>query len=386
MTPAGSSPWKLRLVEPQMEGLFHAPFNAALLHAVALAYPDAVLSFMASAGHLDKVREILNEHAPALTERITWMAEFTQTGSSLPARWWSSRQRLRRLLATGETLLFCSISRMQLLLLKQNLRPENRVACVLHGDLESVETPTAEGFPKNLFALRRVLEQAQPEGLRFLLLSESIQCNLPPSVRQSMGTIGVIDHPYHFPAALPASPPGDVVLGIFGNTGSARALETVARKVKQSRPEVRFRLIGFVEDEATVARIADVIEDATATPISRIEFKTRAESITHALWLAEPGGFRLRASGTFFDALAYLKPLIYTENPYLDGYRLAEAGVGTTCRSLEEVVAAVLSLADAARTIAFPEQYKQQVDALRNLRRQFTPQALAERLPGALGW
>ena len=369
-----------------MEGLFHAPFNAALLHAVALAYPEAVLSFAASASHLDVVREILTEHAPAIVQRIVWLAERAQSGTSLPARWWSSRNQIRRLLASGDTLLFCSISRMQLLLLKQLMRHGNRIACVLHGDLESVEAPTTEGFPRNLFALRRVLERPQPEGLHFLLLSESIRTNLPASLRRSMGDIRVIDHPYHFPAGLPASSSNPVVLGIFGNTGNARALETVARIVKQSRPEVQFRLVGFVEDETVVRRISDVIDDATATPISRTEFKARAERITHALWLAEPGGFRLRASGTFFDALAYLKPLIYTANPYLDGYGLTEAGVGTSCHSLEEVAASAIALADQARNTGFLQQYKLQVDALRHLRERFTPESIAERLPVALGW
>src|SRR5271163_255428 len=41
----------IALVEPQMEGILHAPFNAALLHAVLLAYPETAVSFCAFPGH-----------------------------------------------------------------------------------------------------------------------------------------------------------------------------------------------------------------------------------------------------------------------------------------------------------------------------------------------
>ncbi len=67
------------------------------------------------------------------------------------------------------------------------------------------------------------------------------------------------------------------------------------------------------------------------------------ESPTHCGW-APPGHFRLRASGTFFDALAYAKPLVYTTNSYIDSYYEQEPGIGVRCQTVEEVPQAILSL------------------------------------------
>ena len=379
-----SLPERLRIVEPQMENLFHAPFNAALLHTVFLAYPQTDIVFQAQRGHLEAVVEILGENAPAVAERVTWEPLPRQPQGSVARRWLGARSTLRALLGTGDTLLFCSISRMQLLTLKQLMRPADVVRCVLHGDLESVEE--VKPFPRNLLTLRRALEQPQPGGLRYLLLSESIRHHLPESLQRGMGSVGILDHPYHFPSSLPPTQllRHGLVFGIFGNTGDAQALEQVARAVRALRPAVRFQLIGFLGDEHTVRRVADVVDGATALPISREQFQREAQGISHALWLAGAGGFRLRASGTFFDALAYGKPLVYTANPYLDGYGVAAAEVGTRCETLQEVIAALVQLADAAQRPGAQERYEAQVERIRLFRERFTPESLAKNLGAAL--
>ncbi len=374
----------LRVVEPQMINLFHSPFNAALLHTAALAYPDLRIAFHAQPAHLLAVREILKECAPDVTTQVEWNELPTMQQGSLPQRWLRTRGMLKELLATGDRLLFCSISRLQLLVLKQLMKRNHVARCVLHGDLESVARTAA--FPANLLTLRRALERPQPPGLRYVLLSDSIQRNLPEALQRGMGAVGILDHPYHFPRARqPLYPlPEGLVFGIFGNTGDARALEQVARGVRKTRPDIRFRVIGFLDGPATVQRVAPLVEGATATPLAREAFQTSAQSVTHALWLAEPSGFRLRASGTLFDALAYLKPVVYTANPYFDGYGLVEAGIGVRCVSLEEVVTAVLRLATEASTPGAQERYADTTDRIERFRTRFTPEALVGPLRAAL--
>lgn len=377
----------LRVVEPQLQGIFHAPFNAALLHAVVLAHPQTEIVFHAAASHIEVVRQILSEHAAVAAHRVQWEPCERLGGAGLWQRAWSARQHLRELLAMRSPLLFCSISRLQLLLLQRAMGPVDQVRCVLHGDLDSVEQPIREPFPQSLFALRRVLAQQRPEGLRYLLLSSSIRQHLPAALRAAMEPVGVLDHPYHFPLrnAAPRAPK-PLVFCIFGNTGDAHAIEHVARAVHRQRPEVRFRLAGFLRDEATAARVADVLENATATPLSREHFCAAAEAATHALWLAEPEGFRLRASGTFFDALAFLRPILYTANPYLDGYHLEEAGVGQRCASLEAVIAAIVQRADRVREPETAAEYAHTVERMRAFRERFTPESVALTLPAVLGW
>ncbi len=114
---------RIAVVEPQMDGIFHASFNAALLHTVALAYPDASISFRAFPEHLHIVRGILEPYAPEQVQRIEWRATPPPPSASLLARWRHSGRALREILSAHEPVVFCSISRMQLLQLKRIMRP-----------------------------------------------------------------------------------------------------------------------------------------------------------------------------------------------------------------------------------------------------------------------
>jgi hypothetical protein len=364
-----------------MEEVFHAPFNAALLHATALAYPEAAISFRGFPVHLDVVRGIIAQYAPALVERIEWRVATLRPTSSLLVRWMRSARLLRQALAPDERVLFTSISRMQLLQLKRMMRKRDSVRVVLHGNLEELEIASRERFPLNLFSLKRVVMRPHPLGLRYIVLGQSIAENLPQRFRPALGIPCIIDHPYHFfpvrPA--PAQPP---IFGVFGNTGDGRLLEEVARAVKAVDPTIRFRLIGFLSDQAAVERLRPLIEDVGCEPICRESFIERAQSITHSLWLGTPGCFRLRASGTFFDALAYCKPLVYTANAYIDFYCAREPAIAVCCATLDAVPAAILDLAVHSSS----ESYAAAVQAIQRLRIQFAPEEQAKRLPSELGW
>ena len=375
----------IAVVEPQMEELFHAPFNAALLHAVALAYPAAPLSFRAFPAHTRVVQSILDQHAPELSQRIDWRTLPAVSSGSIFTRWRHSSRIIRDILASQERVLFCSISRMQLLQLKSQLRTRRHklpVRAVLHGDIDQLDGPPRERFPKNLFALQRVLLNPHPPALRYLLLSESIRANIPQPFQQVFANAGVIDHPYHFRQIQPSAP-GPLTFGIFGNCGDGRLLEAIASRVKQANPALRFRLIGFVSDQAAADRLRPFLEEDVAPhPISREIFIERAQNITHTLWLAPYADYRLRASGTFFDALSYAKPLLYTANPYIDNYFALEPGIGIRCETIDEVPQAILHLT-ASYT---PQSYSEAIAAIERLRRRFTPEELAKTLPAILDW
>ncbi len=373
----------IAVVEPQMEDLFHAPFNAALLHAVALAYPESPLSFRAFPGHIRVVRSIFEQHAPELLPKIEWVALSLPSGGSLPARYLQSRSLVRQLTSSAERILFSSISRMQLLHLKNYLQRKSspQVNVVFHGDIDRLGEGAKESFPKSLFSLERVLLKPHPPALRYQFLSQSIRSHIPPQFQQAVASSSFIDHPYHFPPLEPVQP-SELVFGVFGNTGDGRLLEQVAQQVKAATPSVRFRLVGFLANQQAVERLRPLVEDVTDKPISRETFLDRAQGISHALWLSPPNSFRLRASGTFFDALAYGKPLIYTANPFIDPYFTLDPRIGTRCESLEEVAPAILKL---VKSYDAPG-YTHSREAIGLLRSRFTPEALAERLPAALRW
>lgn len=381
--PQSASARHIAVVEPQMEGIFHASFNAALLHTVVLAHPGDTVSFRAFPSHIDVVRGILAQHDPALPAQIDWRPVAPPSAKGALSRFLETRSMIRAAAVSSDRVLFSSISRMQLMHLKRFLRghPRHRVRAVLHGDLDRIGHVFKERFPNNLFPLERVLLMPHPASLRYLVLSDSILRNIPASVQPGLTQIAAIDHPYHFPPIDPA-PPSELSFGIFGNSGDGRLIEQVARSVKALDPSVRFSLVGFVGNAEVVARLSPLVENVTNIPISRETFIQNGGRISHALWLAPPDSFRLRASGTFFDAMAYGKPLLYTANPYIDPYYAAEPRIGVRCATVDDVPAAILQVVQGYSA----EEYAKSQQAMLRLRTRFTPAAQARTLPAALDW
>jgi hypothetical protein len=371
----------IAIVEPQMEEFYHAPFNAALLHAMVLAYPDASVSFRSFPSHAHVIRGILDQNAPGLSERIVWRTEQLPRPHSARARWMQSRRSIRENLRSNERILYSSISRMGLMQLKGAMRKTDTVRAVFHGDLDQIETPSTQSFPRSLFTLERILLRPHPPGLRYLFLSRSIQNNIPPRFRQALANSSSIDHPYHF-FPLPPAAPFPPVFGIFGNCGDGELLRQVASTVKAANPNVRFRLVGFLSNPAAVERLRPFVDDASDQPLSRDVFVERAKSITHALWLAPPNSFRMRASGTFFDALSYAKPILFTANQFIDPYFAQEPRIGYRCETVAAVATTILALAASNNT----EAYKASVAAMERFRSRFTPDSLGNVLPDALAW
>ena len=373
----------ITVVEPQSGGVFHAPFDAAMLHTVALANPQVRLCFEAAQGHVEQVAQVLREMAPEMLQRVEWHAFAPGTGHSLAVRWWSQSRLLRRVLGHRQRVLFCSISRMQLLELKRLMRASSgtQVRVVLHGELDLLDLVTPSLLRP--FALERVLAGRNPAGRRYVVLGQSIREHIPARYSRAFVDAGVCDHPYHF--APPPAPPTHLdppVFGVFGNAGGGELIEAVARQVRAADPRVRFRMIGFVSGAAAAEHLRSLVEEEGTSPLTRETFVECANTVTHALWLAPPDGFRLRASGTFFDALSYVKPLVYTANPFIDSYASVEPAIGRRCLTLADVAQSILELAQSPN----PAEYARQQAAMLRLRERFTPQALAAPLARALDW
>ena len=76
------------LCEPQCWGFEHAPFNAALLDTVLLAYPDSPVLFAGEREHVERVRQALGKYDAKSLQRVEWQV------ISIPPRHLGGRHRL----------------------------------------------------------------------------------------------------------------------------------------------------------------------------------------------------------------------------------------------------------------------------------------------------
>jgi hypothetical protein len=111
-------------------------------------------------------------------------------------------------------------------------------------------------------------------------------------------------------------------------------------------------------------------------PLSREEFEAGMVELTYVVWTKDPQHYRLTSSGTFVDAMAYLKPGIYLRNDFVEHYFDRMGDIGYLCDTYEDMLATIREI-----VADFPkERYEQQVENIRKGRVILEPETIAPRV------
>ena len=98
------------------------------------------------------------------------------------------------------------------------------------------------------------------------------------------------------------------------------------------------------------------------------------------MWVGSQYKYQLTASGSFLDALSYIKPVIYLRNPYIEYYAEQMGDIGYQCSNYDDIRDTISSILER-----FPEEkYKIQCNNILNNRKIFMPENLSTRLQSIL--
>jgi len=160
---------------------------------------------------------------------------------------------------------------------------------------------------------------------------------------------------------------------------SSKGFDTFCRLAQDIEPLqdiAQFIMVGFYNGPPNEKPVCPYIADIPVRPLDREEFDERMHKLSYVVWTAQPDHYRLTASATFLDALAFLKPGIYLRNDYIEYYFERMGDIGYLCDSLEEMVSIIREIISE-----FPiKRYYDQVENIRMGRAIFEPQTLAPRL------
>lgn len=365
----------IHVVEPQMTAGAHAPFNAAMLEVIARTTGDSRIRFSAIESHVDYVRGILLKMSPDIASRITWdPLKPPSSSSSLSRALWSALL-FRRAFASPQVA-FTSISFMQMHIVRAMAAgfSKTQIRSVLHGDIDRIISSGASRIPRSE-PMGKLLSKPNPPNCKFILLGESIKTELDALDFRGTSNALVIDHPYHFENAA-VKKPESFRFGFFGNIGEADEVTPVAKKLRDLCPDIELDLVGYTTRPEVAKSLSKLLLNASSQPLDRETYLRRGQSISHALWLSKPGGYRLRCSGTFMDALSFGVPLIYTQNVYLDYYHDLRPEIGYRCESCDGVVEVAKEVfqANDSHELAIRRS------ACLEFRDRFQPAAVAERV------
>ena len=166
----------------------------------------------------------------------------------------------------------------------------------------------------------------------------------------------------------------------FGYLGvSAKGFDTFCRLADEIAPSpaaAEFVMVGFHNGPAHEKPHSRFVPVVPEQPLPRTEFEALTRRVTYVVWTADPQHYRLVASATFLDALAFLKPGIYLRNAYIEHYFQRMGDIGYLCDSYGEMVETIREIISS-----FPKQrYLRQVENIRKGREIFEPGTLAVRL------
>jgi len=374
--------------EPECEGYEHVEFNVALLASLRRAFEEPVL-FLAEPGHLGLVAQrcaaagvggVAFRPIAVPPRHLKGLARMLPDGRLHREVLSLARSRDAR------TVLFTSTTTASLFALKLLVGSSGRrCAVVPHAVLDSLEPGGGNGerwFPY-------VLRMPNPAGLRFLLLSPSIETAVLAAAPGLTGATAAIEHPYLFAEPPPHHPDGRPVrfasIGVALREKGLASLVDLARSTVQARPgKAAFAHVGPVLDLELAEGARDVIAfPATRGFLGREAFEREILGSDYALFLYPKGSYRYSVSGALLDAVSLLRPIIALRNPYFEHCFERMGDIGYLCDSLTQMEELLREL--CAR---FPKShYAAQQQELRKGREVFAPVAVGASLRAALeGW
>ena len=380
------------LIEPTYPRHDHAAVNAALLGAVALAFPDEDLVFAASAPHRRHVEQSRPLPPRATAVEIAVPPPGGVSARRFLAQWRAiravtTRGRLRALilLSSGAETFFAAraaAARFE----------DMTIFIVLHGNLNEAVGWRSRDPRHRLFDYRSGLAVARHPRIRMVALEEHIRVaalhlGLASASRWVTWPLPLNEDEID-DLAVPRPAGTALRIAFVGaatrGKGFDRYLDLV-RTVRDRLPPgggtggYEFHFIGAPLEAFPEAAAAGI--DMPAHPLDRDEFLRRLRAIDYVVLPYAQDKYALTASGSLLDCVAQTKPVLSLELPAVREMAARVGPIGFVCGSMDEMRDLLLS----EPAVTAPDTYRGFQDNLRMLRTSRTSAGIAAVIRRDLG-
>jgi hypothetical protein len=345
------------LVEPQCRGFEHAEVNTALLKTYQTAFPNDDIWFLGEIVHINYVKQISYEQKCAginFKEVSIPILENSKL-KRLKSEWkfvknvFSFSKKIK-----CKNILFASITNPGLFCIKffTLLNKEIKVIVIPHTILESI-THEISFYPKfSIPWFRFNLLILNSPNLIYLLYGEINGIELAkilPSIRHQ---IKAIDLPYFFnKKAQNIIHSNDNILriGYFGVVHSGKGADKIFEIAKQVNTKLgnqspEFVMIGKVSDLEISNLSANILFPSPHTPLDKEDFENYANKLDYSIFCFSQKSYRLTVSASFYDAIAFIKPIIALRTPFFEYYFNKLGDIGYLCENYKEIEDLIIEL------------------------------------------
>ncbi|MGZ4951458.1 MAG: hypothetical protein ACXVI0_09775 [Halobacteriota archaeon] len=372
------------ICEPMFWGFEHARFNAAFIATVAEAFPEEGLLFLAEAGHVRYVKNILDAHSVVVRYRETT----TPPRTLLDYQRFVPNFRLCRNVFQlahknhANTIIFCSVTTPGLISTKALLRRYRDIVCLVvpHDILQDVTWALPLLPHRRFFSFRLWISFGNTYRLRYVVLGPHIEKRLKQYIPRVSSYVSSVDFPYFFrDEASPEPFAGDAIrFGTYGIGTPGKGTDIffkLAEEVRSTKTTYKptFTLIGHLDTKMKDVPHRSVNIPSPDVPMDQEAYEKYGRCIDYDLFLNRPNSYELRASGAILDAFSSLNPVIALKSPLSEYYFNKMGDIGYLCENSSAVKDTILDILET-RPI---ERYRQQQENILKQRVQFSPASVS---------
>jgi glycosyltransferase involved in cell wall biosynthesis len=376
--------------ESRFAGNEHAPFNAAFISSIMLAYPDAQMVCFSGKKQQEAIRQLLKEEGCRFFGSIEWrkIDRFVKNKTYFLQMfindfWWVAYFFKKIKNINPDLVILGTTSPLTIFLLKILSFMINRKTVwgiVLHSELCDVDVKGSRR-PWHFFtSIGKILGYFQPPNMKLVLLGEPIYRTLLSIMpKLSDKKIYSIEHPYFWSVKkeqVVCRPSQEkIIFGFLGSIYKGRGYELyekLAKKAEGLTDKATFITVGSVAP----SYFRDHFARLPRQPLSFADYREQASRITYSMHLGGYSLYRLAASGSFLDSLSYVKPVIALRNPYVEYYFEKLGDIGYLCDTYEDVEKVVIDIINNFS----PEKYMLQCENILNNRDLFSPEKVSRQI------
>lgn len=328
----------------------HAVVNGILTNIIGKIYKNDKIEIYAQKNHIGIIKKYID------TDNVRYK-DITVVGTDSKIRIFfhyivSAWQDiiLYILSSSKDKLFYFSINPLSILTLKiLNRIMKKKIYMVCHGELEHLIEENHRYLPKHYRMIAKIYKfsfyKIKNDYIDYIVLGESIKNNVAELFKEKLDVnkFIAIDIPYDYQdIKIQEKLDKKLLFSSVGVASTAKGTEkifNIAKKIKKDNnsKEINFSIIGKMTDSMEKYKNEFVIYSNDNKMKSRDEFEAEIEKIDYVLYFYPNDAYKLIASGAFFDAISFEKPIIAIENDFFKYYFDRFGEIGYLCKGEEEV-------------------------------------------------
>ena len=333
------------LIELECRGIGHEKINLGFIQKI-LNFSERVI-FIADKSHT----EIISNQLPAdLKKRVNFISvKIPDKHYKLSSviKYYKIFQSLKGKIDYNDNIFMLSFFSWNLLALKFFLIYEKikikSLFLVCHGFLEFlIELRSFKGIkrylkPKNIhvFFSRCAMKFFNRESFTYVFLSKHIETNFKNSrILKNSILYKTIDLPYFFDPFKAETSFKDLC---FGTIGKGNLVMT--KKLLEEREFLKFKIISSISSNDFI-RFNNCTFFNQSSRLTRNKIAQEVKEVNYLLFFYPERSYQLSVSGALYDAINYLKPIIFFKNSCLSYYNNIY-NIGIECENLEEMISII---------------------------------------------